>query len=112
MRDRYRELYDNFRWDVPPDFNITQWACRRWAGDRHRLALYWEDESGLERAYSYWDLQQAANRLSNTLTELGVRRGDRVALILPQRPETAIAYFACFQMGAVAAPLSFLLAPG
>jgi acetyl-CoA synthetase len=40
-----------------------------------------------------------------------VRRGDRVALILPQRPETAISYFACFQMGAVAVPLSFLFGP-
>jgi acetyl-CoA synthetase len=111
LPDRYRELYDNFRWNVPPDFNITQWACTRWANERHRLALYWEDESGLERAYSYWDLQQAANRLSHTLAHLGVGRGDRVALILPQRPETAITYFACFQMGAIAVPLSFLFGP-
>ena len=109
--DRYERLYNAFRWNVPADFNITQWACTRWAADRHRLALYWEDESGVERAYSYWDLQQAANRLSNTLVELGVRRGDRVALILPQRPETAITYFACFQMGAIAVPLSFLFGP-
>jgi acetyl-CoA synthetase len=109
--DRYREIYDGFRWNVPPDFNITQWACTRWAGERHRLALYWEDESGLERAYSYWDLQQAANRLSNTLAALGVGRGERVALILPQRPETVITYLACFQMGAIAVPLSFLFGP-
>jgi acetyl-CoA synthetase len=107
----YREVYESFRWDIPADFNIAYWACRRWAAERHRLALNWEDESGETRALSYWDLTQAANRLSNALAALGVARGDRVALILPQRPETVIAYFACFQMGAIAVPLSFLFGP-
>jgi acetyl-CoA synthetase len=111
LKDNYHDIYAAFRWNVPPDFNITRWACTRWAGERNRLALYWEDESGAQRALSYWDLQQAANRLSNALAALGVRRGDRVALVLPQRPETVIAYFACFQMGAVAVPLSFLFGP-
>ena len=111
MADGYRELYEAFRWKVPADFNIAAWACSRWAGERHRLALYWEDESGATEAWSYWDLQQAANRLSNALASLGVARGDRVALILPQRPETVVTYLACFQMGAVAVPLSFLFGP-
>jgi acetyl-CoA synthetase len=111
VADRYREVYERFRWNVPADFNITEWACRRWAGERHRLALYWEDESGATEAWTYWDLQRAANRLSNALRAMGVERGDRVALILPQRPETIVAYFACFQMGAIAVPLSFLFGP-
>ena len=111
MHDRHREIYEAFRWNVPADFNITQWACRRWAKDRNRLAMYWEDESGETQAWSYWDLLQSANRLSNALAALGISRGDRVALILPQRPETAIVYFACFQMGAIAVPLSFLFGP-
>src|SRR5207248_4887783 len=56
-------------------------------------------------------VQVAANRLSNALASLGVKRGDRVAIILPQRPETAIAYIAVFQMGAIALPLSHLSGP-
>src|SRR5258706_1812124 len=111
MRDRYQELYDRFRWEVPERFNIAQACCGRWAADRSRFALYWEDESGATAAYSFWDIQVAANRLSNALAALGVRRGDRVAIILPQRPETAIAYMAVFQMGAVALPLSHLFGP-
>ncbi|MGZ5078048.1 MAG: acyl-CoA synthetase [Usitatibacter sp.] len=111
MADRYRSLYEGFRWNVPAAFNITEAACTRWSKERHRLALYWEDESGESRALSFWDLQQASNRLSNALYALGVRRGDRVALILPQRPETVVTYFACFQMGAIAVPLSFLFGP-
>ncbi|MEO5693660.1 MAG: AMP-binding protein [Usitatibacter sp.] len=106
--DRYREVYESFRWDVPADFNITEWACRRWTSGAPRTALLWEDESGETRKYSYVELQRQSNRLSNTLAALGVQRGDRVALILPQRPETVITYLACFQMGVIAVPLSFL----
>jgi acetyl-CoA synthetase len=111
VRDRYRELYDSFRWDVPARFNIAQACCGRHAHDRSRPALYWEDESGSAATYTYRDLQQQANRLSNALSALGVSRGDRVAIVLPQRPETAIAHIACYQMGAVAMPLSVLFGP-
>jgi acetyl-CoA synthetase len=111
MVDRYAELYRAFRWDVPARYDMAQACCGQWAGDRNRFALYWEDESGASAAYSFWDIQMAANRLSNALAALGVKRGDRVALILPQRPETAIAYIAIFQMGAIALPLSHLFGP-
>src|SRR5918998_2417760 len=111
MMDRYDELYQGFRWHVPKQYNIAQACCGQWALDRARFALYWEDESGAQAAYSFWDIQMAANRLSNALCALGVKRGDRVALILPQRPETAIAYMAVFQMGAIALPLSHLFGP-
>jgi len=111
MGDRYDELYRSWRWQVPARFNLARACCGRWAEERSRFALYWEDESGARAAYSFWDIQQQANRLSNALAALGVQRGDRVALILPQRPETAIAYMAIFQMGAIALPLSHLFGP-
>jgi len=111
MTDRYDELYRSWRWEVPARFNLAVACCGRWAADRSRFALYWEDESGATAKYSFWDIQQQANRLSNALVGLGVKRGDRVALILPQRPEMAIAYMAIFQMGAIALPLSHLFGP-
>src|SRR5919107_322279 len=111
MRDRYDELYRGWRWNVPQRYNMAHACCGQWAADRNRFALYWEDESGAAAAYSFWDIQQAANRLSNALAALGVKRGDRVAIILPQRPETAVAYIAIFQMGAIALPLSHLFGP-
>jgi len=109
--DRYREVYEAFRWKVPPDFNIAHWACGRWAAERDRLALRWEDEAGATEAWTYRQLQEAAHRLSNALAALGVARGDRVGLVLPQRPQTVVTYLACFQMGAIAVPLSFLFGP-
>jgi acetyl-CoA synthetase len=111
MQDRYDEIYRAFRWAVSTRFNIAQACCARHAVDRHRFCLYWEDETGATGAYTYWDIQQAANRLSNALAGLGVKRGDRVGIILPQRPETVIAHMACYQLGAVAMPLSILFGP-
>src|SRR3954453_9875037 len=111
MLDRYDELHRSYRWTVPERYNIAQACCGQWAAERSRFALYWEDESGATATHTFWDIQAAANRLSNALAGLGVKRGDRVALVLPQRPETAIAYMAIFQMGAIALPLSHLFGP-
>lgn len=101
-------LHSSFRWNVPARYNIAQACCGRWADDRSRFALYYEDEAGHSEAWSFWDVQQAANRLSNVLGAMGVMAGDRVAIILPQRPETGIAHMACYQMGAIAVPVSHL----
>ncbi len=86
MQDRYHEIYDAFRWEVPERFNMAVACCGRWAQDRYRFALYWEDEGGATSAWTFWDIQQHANRLSNALAALGVKRGERVAIVLPQRP--------------------------
>src|SRR5580765_2762923 len=109
--DRYEEICSRFRWEIPERFNIGRDCCGQWAADRSRLALLWEDESGATARLTFGDVQKAANRLSHALQGLGVQRGDRVALLMPQRPETAIAYIAIFQMGAIALPLSHLFGP-
>jgi acetyl-CoA synthetase len=111
MADRYREICAAYRWDVPADFNIARAVCGRFADEPSRLAMLWEDETGATATWSYRDLQRQANRLSNALAACGVGRGDKVAILLPQRPETAIAHVACYQLGAVAVPLSFLFGP-
>ncbi|MBP7423921.1 MAG: AMP-binding protein, partial [Sulfuritalea sp.] len=104
----WNTLHSTFRWNVPERYNIARACCGRWAEDRSRFALYYEDEAGHTEAWSFWDVQQAANRLSNVLGAMGVLAGDRVAIILPQRPETGIAHMACYQMGAIALPISHL----
>jgi len=107
----YEALCASFRWETPRRYNIGWECCGRWAQDRARFALYFEDEAGTRQAWTFWDLQREANRLSNALAALGVRRGDRVGILLSQRPETGVAHIACYQMGAIALPLSHLFGP-
>ncbi len=111
MRDQYRALYESFRWSVPAEFNIATVCSRRWASESSRIALHCEDERGNRASYTYAALQADANRLSNALRKIGVQREDRVAIVLPQRPETAVAHIAIYQLGAVAMPLSLLFGP-
>jgi acetyl-CoA synthetase len=109
--DQYDTLYNQFRWHVPATFNIADVCCTRWANDKSRIAMHYEDDSGHVSTMSYASLQAQANKMSNVLRALGVRRGEKVAIILPQRPETAVAHMACFQIGAVAMPMSILFGP-
>ena len=107
--DRYSALYKAFRWQVPPDFNIAEACCGRWARETpNSPALIVESELGGSMQHSFAQLQRTANRLSNALVAHGVRRGHRVAIVLPQRFETAVAHIAIQQIGAVAMPLSLL----
>ena len=112
--DRYAELHAQFCWQVPARFNIAQVCCARWAelpDANQRIAVCTHSTSEPPGKHSYAQLQQQANRLSNALQALGVQRGDRVAIVLPQRFEAAVAYMAVLQMGAVAMPLSTLFGP-
>lgn len=109
--DQYQALYDNFRWHVPAHFNLADVCARRWSNDGARIALRCEDSAGDMTELSYQELQLEANRLSNAMRHLGLQQSECVAIILPQRVETAIAHIACYQMGAVAMPMSILFGP-
>src|ERR1700744_3550601 len=99
IRDDYDSLHAGFRWHVPADFNIAAACCARWARDTpHAIAIRSEHEDGRSANFSYAQLQSEANRLSNACRRLGVRRGDRVAIVMPQRFETAVAHMALFQL--------------
>ena len=113
-RDNYAFLHEHFQWLVPEKFNIAQVCCGRWAQGpdaKKKIAIKAMDTPASGIFHSYFDLQQHASRLSNVLAVLGVKRGDRVAIVMPQRFETAVAYMAVLQMGAVAMPLSMLFGP-
>jgi long-chain acyl-CoA synthetase len=67
-------------------------------------------ESG-EREFTYQEFDGVVNRAAQTLLELGARKGDRVSLLLTNRAEYLIFYFACFKLGAWAGPVNSLLKP-
>jgi acetyl-CoA synthetase len=113
-RDNYAAMHAGFRWQVPKHFNIAEACCGRWArrdDAATRVAIRAHGAEAAAGSLTFADLQSRANRLSNFLASLGVQRGDRVAIVMPQRFETAVAYMAVFQLGAVAMPLSILFGP-
>jgi acetyl-CoA synthetase len=110
--DRYAELHAGFRWQVPARFNIAEVCCARWARRTPAaVAIRWAHEDGRRGQIRYAELQAQAERLSAVLAARGVRRGDRVAIVMPQRVETAVAHLAVYRLGAVAMPLSMLFGP-
>ena len=112
MRDSHAELHAGFRWHVPADFNIAEACCTRWARDTpDAVAIRHEHEDGTRGSTTYRTLDRDADRLAVALRRLGVARGDRVAIVMPQRVETAIAHIAIYRLGAVAMPLSMLFGP-
>jgi acetyl-CoA synthetase len=70
------------------------------AGRGDKVAYHWEGEPGDTRTITYAGLLRDVSRAANALTELGVRKGDRVALYLPMIPETVVAMLACARIGA------------
>ena len=108
----YDDIVRNFRWDIPARYNIAAATVDRWAAEAPaRPALLHEDAAGRRRSWTFRDIAEAANRLANALRALGVSKGDRVGLVLPQCVEVPVTHLALFKLGAISVPLSFLYGP-
>jgi acetyl-CoA synthetase len=92
-----------FKWFADGELNVS-YNCL----DRHlekggdKVAIYWEGEPvGDERVITFRQLHEEVCRFANGLADLGVKKGDRVALYLGMVPELAVAMLACARLGAV-----------
>jgi acetyl-CoA synthetase len=91
-----------FKWFVGGKFNAA-YNCL----DRHmqtptrtKVAYYWEGDDGSTRTITYEDLYVMTNRVARVLQNLGVKKGDRVAIYMPMIPELVAAVLACARLGA------------
>jgi acetyl-CoA synthetase len=108
-RDTYEALYRDFRWDIPERFNIGTAVADAWAARApDRLALWVYRGEGAPETLSYGELARRSNALAAALRRQGVRRGDRVALLLPQGFAVAITHAAIYKLGAIAVPLALV----
>ena len=116
----WAEQADRLHW-ANPFTEVLDWSdapVARWFGggklnvayncvDRHveaghgdRIAIHWEGEPvGDSRTLTYADLKDAVCQAANTLTELGLVAGDRVAIYMPMVPEAIVAMLACARLG-------------
>jgi len=92
-----------YKWFVGAKCNLTHNALDRHIGTKiqHKAAILWEDETGRTMKYTYLQLYQEVNKLVNALRGLGVKKGDRVAIYMPNIPEIAMAMLACAKIGAM-----------
>ncbi len=91
------------RWFVGGKLNLA-WNCldRHLEGPRrNKAALIWEGESGQVRTLTYLQLHREVGKFANCLKDLGVKKGDRVAVYMPLLPETVVAVLACARIGAI-----------
>jgi len=108
----YQELFKRFSWDIPERYNIGVDVCDKWAErDPTRLALTHKARDGFVSHFSFADMRDLSNQTANMLRALGIERGERVGIFLPQAPETAYAHVAIYKLGAVAVPLFTLFGP-
>lgn len=99
-------LVAGFRWPRWRQFNMAEACCDVWARVApDRLAVRHLRADGRVQDHSYGALAAASRRLANRLAALGIGRGDRVAIVLPQAPEVVITHFAAYRLGAVVVPL-------
>ena len=100
---------ETLEWDLPDAkwftggelnvaYNCVDRHVERGLGDK--VAYHWIGEPGDTRTLTYADLMRESSKAANALLELGVRKGDRVAIYMPMIPELPIAMLACARIGA------------
>lgn len=106
----YDEAVGTFTWHVPERFNLWEDVCGRHAAGEAagRTAMVYEDAQGRVTRLTFRELDELAGRCSAVLASEGLSRGDRIAVLLPQRPETALAHLAAYRLGAIVVPLTVL----
>ncbi len=101
----YDQLYRDFRWQIPAQFNIAVACCDRHADGSGRLALTVVEENGSARRVSFDELHAYSSRFAHVLKADGLAQGDRVAVFLSQSLELPIVHLAAFRAGLVSVPL-------
>ena len=109
ISETYEQAWGDWRWDVPDRFNMGVSVCD--AQDAKATALIVPQPDGGRREYTFGDLKALSSRLSNLFVAHGLQRGDRVAVLLPQMPETLVAHIAGYRAGLVVMPLAQLFGP-
>lgn len=110
-RQDYDAAYRDFRW---PELKTFNWALDwfdDYARDNHDTALWIVDEGGGELKRSFAEMAARSNQVANHLRSLGVRRGDRILLMLANQVALWDTLLAAMKLGAVTIPATLLLTP-
>jgi acetyl-CoA synthetase len=108
--DSYEDFYENFKIDVPECFNFAYDVVDEWARvEPQKQALVWINDEGEEKRFSFADISRLSNQLANSLSKLGIAKGDVVLMMLRQRWEYWICAVALCKIGATIIPATIQL---
>ena len=99
----------SFHLDVPNEFNFAIDVMGKWASDPDKLAMLWIGQDGEERQLTYSYFVDSSSRAANAFLKLGIRKGDRVLVMLPRIPEWWETVLGLMKLGAVPIPCTTLL---
>ncbi|MCV6615013.1 MAG: AMP-binding protein [Cellvibrionaceae bacterium] len=103
--ESYNRAREMFRWSRPERFNFSRDVIDRWAVQMpDKLAMLWVDDRGAEIRRSYLDISTSSKRVANALSQLGVKRGDRLILMLGRQIAWWEVFTACLRMGVLVTP--------
>ena len=110
--ESYEDAKKHFKIGVPKQYNFGFDVIDRHAEDAQKRALIWVNASGTDvKEYTFRDIAQLSNRAANVLRELGVKKGDRVFIMLGRIPEWYYILIACHKIGAIIMPAPVILLP-
>ena len=106
----YETAKKTFRIIVPEQFNFGFDVIDKHAEGEKKPALVWADASGKDvKEYTFQDISRLSNQAANALLGLGVKKGDRVFIMLGRVPEWYFILVACHKIGAVIMPAPVIL---
>lgn len=104
----WEEARENFEWNISEDYNVIHDLLRKHDDPKSSIALFQACPGEKNRKYTFHELDILSNRLANGLGGLNVGEGDRIAIMLSQKPSNPLTHLAAWKMGAVSVPLSVL----
>lgn len=104
----YAQLRRDFRWCIPEKLDLAAQVCDAWAVTEPGRTAIIDLSDGARRDVTYSALWALSRRVQAGLEARGVRRGDRVGVLLSQSPLLAAAHIAAWRMGAISVPLFML----
>ena len=108
--DSYEDFVENFKIDVPADFNFGYDVVDEWARvEPDKRALVWCNDHDEERTFTFTDISLLSNKAANAFTKLGIRKGDVVMCILRRRWEYWVIATALCKIGATIIPATLQL---
>jgi len=111
QRSDYSLAYDQFRWPQLTEFNWALDYFDAYASGNQKRALWIVEDSGADLKLSYQQMSQRSNQVANFLRRLGVRRGDRIIVMLPNVVAMWEVMLASIKLGSVVIPAATLLTP-